>query len=666
MSAPVWCLSVDLQTKTASFISGMGDAAKAARGSFGEIRDGAKDMAGGVGEAGGKVNYSMMEARHGVVMLGEEFGVHLPRGITTFISSLGPVGAAMEAAFPFLAVILGATLLIEHLTKIGEEAAKAAEAGNKLGDDMTLGLDKAKEEAIDLAIEVRKSVGDPAWDLLGEKLKLKDADAGIENLHRMEKELDDLVKAHGPSGNWNPFNWLDGSDDIQKKIKSLKAEMQGMSQSEQGGALSTELARQQESLEYMRKGGEASKTQLDNEIAYVGWLEKEAEKIQTQADNAVGADQGKQSKDRADKAAKVAAETARVQSRNEMVQAFADKALKMEQEYEKKRAEVREQGRKVMMEIGAVENKGVIEAWKDREKLIEQLGKEEAEHEKKMAGMQLQAANEQTQEKIKLKHSESAALLEANIKAENEEYAALLRANQTDLAALDKGGKDYELKVRQLNDRQVELTQEHENKITQIKTTAQEQRDARILAADKKFDDALVGGMMKVLQGHESAAKMLTGIGQQIAAGMLENAVKSILTNDMTKESDAAAAARKAYLSGMQIGGPIGAFIAPAMAAVAFASVMAFEQGGIVPGVEKGDVVPARLTPGEGVIPKKLMDNLTKAANSGSTSSGETHVHHSPTYHLHMIDGTGVDKLLEKHGDKFVNHAANEFRKRNM
>jgi len=81
---------------------------------------------------------------------------------------------------------------------------------------------------------------------------------------------------------------------------------------------------------------------------------------------------------------------------------------------------------------------------------------------------------------------------------------------------------------------------------------------------------------MKVLQGHESAAKMLTGIGQQIAAGMLENAVKSILTNDMTKESDAAAAARKAYLSGMQIGGPIGAFIAPAMAAVAFASVMAF------------------------------------------------------------------------------------------
>jgi len=66
--------------------------------------------------------------------------------------------------------------------------------------------------------------------------------------------------------------------------------------------------------------------------------------------------------------------------------------------------------------------------------------------------------------------------------------------------------------------------------------------------------------------------------------------------------------------------------------------------------VEKGDVVPARLTPGEGVIPKKLMDNLTKAANSGSTSSGETHVHHSPTYHLHMIDGTGVDKLLEKHG----------------
>src|SRR5271163_3367812 len=110
MAAPVWVLSVDLQTKTATFATGMNDAAKAARSSFQEIKHDADEMGRGVG-------YSTGEARHSVMLLGEEFGVHLPRGITTFISSLGPIGPALEAAFPFLAIALGATLLIEHLVK---------------------------------------------------------------------------------------------------------------------------------------------------------------------------------------------------------------------------------------------------------------------------------------------------------------------------------------------------------------------------------------------------------------------------------------------------------------------------------------------------------------------------------------------------------------------
>src|ERR1700744_4978137 len=120
MAQPVWTLSVDLQTKTATFQSGMSDAAKAARGSFQEIKEGAREM-------GRETSGSMMEARHGVMLLGEEFGVHLPRGLTMFISSLGPVPAAMEAAFPFLAIVVGATLLLEHLSKLKE-------AGQQLTD----------------------------------------------------------------------------------------------------------------------------------------------------------------------------------------------------------------------------------------------------------------------------------------------------------------------------------------------------------------------------------------------------------------------------------------------------------------------------------------------------------------------------------------------------
>src|ERR1035438_7305352 len=121
MAAPVWVLSVDLQTKTATFQTGLADAARSARGAFSDIKSGA-------GEMGGSVSYSTMEARHSVMMLGEEFGVPLPRSLTTFISQLGPLGPALEMAFPFLAIVLGATLLLEHLNKLHEAGDKLTES----------------------------------------------------------------------------------------------------------------------------------------------------------------------------------------------------------------------------------------------------------------------------------------------------------------------------------------------------------------------------------------------------------------------------------------------------------------------------------------------------------------------------------------------------------
>lgn len=74
MAAPVWVLSVDLQTKTATFTSGMADAAKSARGAFSEIRDGA-------GKMGREVGGSMKDARDSVQFLAEGFGVQLPREV---------------------------------------------------------------------------------------------------------------------------------------------------------------------------------------------------------------------------------------------------------------------------------------------------------------------------------------------------------------------------------------------------------------------------------------------------------------------------------------------------------------------------------------------------------------------------------------------------------
>lgn len=145
MAQPVWTLSVDLQTKTATFETGMAGAAKTARSTFEEIKGGGDEM-------GRSVGHSMGEARHGVMMLGEEFGVHLPRGLTTFIASLGPVGAAMEMAFPFLAIILGATLLLEHLNKIKEAGVKLTESQEKFGTAVQTAFNQLDKQLLEAGI----------------------------------------------------------------------------------------------------------------------------------------------------------------------------------------------------------------------------------------------------------------------------------------------------------------------------------------------------------------------------------------------------------------------------------------------------------------------------------------------------------------------------------
>jgi hypothetical protein len=165
---------------------------------------------------------------------------------------------------------------------------------------------------------------------------------------------------------------------------------------------------------------------------------------------------------------------------------------------------------------------------------------------------------------------------------------------------------------------------------------------------------------------HESFSKMMLSLGDQVVAGMIKNAIMSILANDMTKPSDAGKAARDAYKAGMKFPFPANLVMAPALGALAFASVMAFEQGGIVPGVGRGDIVPARLEPGEAVLPKRLTEGLQHEARfGGSDSRHHVHVHHSPTYHVQAIDRSGVQEMLSNHTEAFSKHFHGELRKMN-
>jgi hypothetical protein len=105
---------------------------------------------------------------------------------------------------------------------------------------------------------------------------------------------------------------------------------------------------------------------------------------------------------------------------------------------------------------------------------------------------------------------------------------------------------------------------------------------------------------------------------------------------------------------------------APAFGATMLGAAMAFEYGGIVPGVTTGDSVPALLTPGEAVLPKSLTEGLQNAARSGNMGgSPEVHVHIHQTNHVQALDSEGVERVLNEHKDTLAQHFNDHVRRMN-
>jgi hypothetical protein len=805
MAAPVWVLSVDLQTKTATFQSGMAEAAKSARGAFTDIKGGSKEL-------GSEVGGNMGVARHGVMLLTEEFGVHLPRGLVTFLAELGPVGAAMEAAFPFLAIILGATLLLEHLAKMREEGQKLTE------DQVKFGL--AAQNAFNGLDDKLLQAGIRADDLnnnhlgaLAKQLTLIDHQSLAELAHEfgeLAKSADSVfedLKSHwytfgiGSSGAKHALtefqgeyqkllaqgkdseaaDLLKGTRDSAQKVLDLQkqaAATAGNSGASGGGDREKLLAHEASlnglksaGVGYTEKEVQAQQTLLDALNAQVQIQGKVAELKkqddanvkrttagQMSAEAATAARAAVESQlrigqqaiaaDRATATAQLDIHRASVADREAVDVAFADRELalqlsanhkelealdKLAKDYPNALKGLHEKAEELEAQHAAkvteIQQRATIaQAAKDLQ-TMEQSEREKIEitqqgsaarlsaiaaalHAEEAAGLQdtsfyrdllnqrVEAARQASEEEAKEKaqagalmaaydekmgsmsvaaQKEHQALIDSSrrmtdqmrvseaINAANQDYAIQLTAIAQQIAALDKGGKDYNNKLLELQNKQKEMIQAHENEITAIKDKAEIERNSRILGADKQFNDTIASGMTQALMGHKSFAAEMNSIGNTVVTGMMENAIKSVLANDFTKESDAAAAARKAYLTGEAIGGPAGIVLGPIFAAAAFASVMAFQSGtDYVPGFGTGDKVPAMLEPGEGVVPGGVMDNLRKMASSGNMGGGDHyHAHVSPTYHLQALDTDGMDKILKAHAETLSKHVGNELRRMN-
>ena len=193
----------------------MSDAARTARGSFNDIGSGAEGM-------GRRMGSGMTEARHSVMMLGEEFGVHIPRALASFIASLGPVGAALEAAFPFLAIIVGATLLIEHLAKIREAGEKLTTDQVKFGTAVENAFNTLEQKLIQAQIKSDELRNDHLGAL---RLQLELIDK--QSMEELVKSFDLVAKAADVvmkdlEGNW--YTWGKGADGAEHALEQVKTQ----------------------------------------------------------------------------------------------------------------------------------------------------------------------------------------------------------------------------------------------------------------------------------------------------------------------------------------------------------------------------------------------------------------------------------------------------------
>lgn len=697
MAQPVWVLSVDLQTKTATFQSGMADAAKAAKSSFGEIKQGATEMAS-------ETSGSMTEARHGVMLLGEEFGVHLPRGITTFLASLGPVAATMEAAFPFLAIAVGATMLLEHLSKLHEAANKTAGAWKKVGDVGADAFESMHEKLIDAEIKADELAGDhldaltlklekidhaTMKDLVSElnkiagsadtafaglehnwfiRLMMGDADVGPakQQLQGMIEQIDKLRQGGGKA------------EDVQKLIggdlQTVKSDMDGIwNRLEEA---KKNLATIGDGREFAGMRAEAEKTANLAQQEW-GYRQKELDTLQEMkrvTGESVKVDQQERKNTATEDAQREAAKQNEIYQKQ---QEGLDRRAKAEQDFynrEHKAAdEAAKKSRETLSQMAEEEarvtesvTKLFMEQAEEKAKIQADLGKEAAEFDLKMGELSIAAEKETARFTLMARLASDQQRLASDIAFADEEYQLQRESLQKQVDALDKSAKDYEVKLKQLQDREKELDRQHENEVAAMEDKALQARMDKLKSFMQRYEQEFAQGFAQVIMGHQSFTQMISRLGDQVVSTMLQTAIQSAMAMDFGKDRQAAAAARDAFLAGWKFPFPANIAMAPALAASAFATAIAFETGGLVPGVGNTDSVPAMLTPGESVLPKQLTERLETAARSddgGNKPSPHFHAHYSPQ--IHAIDGASVKGMLDKHAGEFHKAFENHVRKMN-
>jgi hypothetical protein len=279
-----------------------------------------------------------------------------------------------------------------------------------------------------------------------------------------------------------------------------------------------------------------------------------------------------------------------------------------------------------------------INAAKQREKVQQQQAKDE---------LTLHRISRQQAMEIEIQSIQQATLTE-------------VKGYQDRIKALDKYASDYLKKVEQLETKIKEVTKKGEDDVTQIKKAALQKQLVDTQQAEDRMYQAIATDIAKSIVMNQSLVQSFRQTGEQLIEGMLKNLIIMELTHDKEKLINAKGAFDKSYNWASAWGGPIAGAIA---GATSFAAVMAFEQGGKIPGE---GAVPIIGHGGETVVTRALTDRVEQAeGKSNGAAGGDMHMHNVFAPQIHAFDSEGVDRVLSKHNTTFQRHISSALRKMN-
>jgi hypothetical protein len=261
MAAPVWVLSVDLQTKTATFTTGLAEAARSARGSFQEIQGHAKSMGEGVEK--GSIN-----AQQALGVLSNTIRGDVENAVIDLVNELSHTSVVM-AALPIAAAVGALGLLVNIAVEVAAKFKEWREESGKLNDEMTrfgTTVDNSLGDLDDRLLEAAKRTDELRNDhvaALNKELELIDHQSMAALVHQLET----VAKAADAAFEKLQTQWYNfgiGSegakhalDDFQVQYNSLMAQGKG---DEAGGLLSGTLAQARQVLEMQKLAQNANVT----------------------------------------------------------------------------------------------------------------------------------------------------------------------------------------------------------------------------------------------------------------------------------------------------------------------------------------------------------------------------------------------------------------------